>query len=88
MDELPWTWLMDSLKNRGAEFHSEAGTSTRILSTGHGSLFTQPQHSEIEIRASWAPADSDLRPHLEAFQDLISLLSGLPPHLESISGGR
>lgn len=85
MDELPWNWLVDSLSARGAGFHSEAGTSTRILSTGHGSLFTQPQHSEIEIRASWAPSDGDFRPHLEAFQDLICLLSGLPPKLEGVS---
>lgn len=84
MDELSWNWLLDSLRQRAAAFHNEAGTSTRIISTGHGAMFAQPQHSEIEIRASWAPSNGDLRPHLEAFQDLICLLSGLPPMLEGM----
>ena len=79
VDELPWNWLMDSLEQKSANFHSEAGTTTRILSTGHGSLTSQPQHAEIEIRASWAPEDEDLSKHLDAFQQLLALISGLPP---------
>lgn len=79
VDELPWNWLMDSLARSGASFHSEAGTTTRILSTGHGSLTSQPQHAEIEIRASWAPEGEDFTSHLQAFQELLALISGLPP---------
>ena len=79
VDELPWTWLMDSLTRKAASFHSEAGTTTRVLSTGHGSLTPQPQHAEIEIRASWAPEGDNFANHLEAFQDLLALISGLPP---------
>ena len=79
VDELPWNWLMDSLASSGSQFHSEAGTTTRILSTGHGSLTAQPQHAEIEIRASWAPEGEDFGPHVQAFQELLALISGLPP---------
>lgn len=79
VDELPWNWLMDSLAASGSEFHSEAGTTTRILSTGHGSLTSQPQHAEIEIRASWAPEGDDFSTHVQAFQELLALISGLPP---------
>lgn len=79
VDELPWNWLMDSLALKNAHFHSEAGTTTRVLSTGHGSLTPQPQHAEIEIRASWAPEGDDFTPHVEAFQELLALISGLPP---------
>ncbi|MFM1779178.1 MAG: hypothetical protein RIS51_323 [Actinomycetota bacterium] len=79
MSEMPWEWLKDSLSSKGAKFASEAGTTTTILSTGHGSLVAQPQHAEIEIRASWAPMDSDLIPHVEAWLELLGLISGLPP---------
>jgi hypothetical protein len=79
VDELPWNWLMDSLAASGSQFHSEAGTTTRILSTGHGSLTPQPQHAEIEIRASWAPEGEDFTTHVQAFQELLALISGLPP---------
>jgi len=70
---------MDSLARKAASFHSEAGTTTKVLSTGHGSLTPQPQRAEIEIRASWAPEGDDFANHLEAFQDLLALISGLPP---------
>jgi hypothetical protein len=79
VDELPWNWLMDSLEVKSANFHSEAGTTTRILSTGHGSLSAQSQHAEIEIRASWAPEDEDFSKHLDSFQRLMALISGLDP---------
>jgi hypothetical protein len=84
VDELPWNWLMDSLAARNASFHSEAGTTTRILSTGHGALTAQPQHAEIEIRSSWAPDGEDFTPHVQAFEDLLALISGLPPSDEKV----
>lgn len=84
VDEIPWNWLMDSLLSNKASFHSEAGTTTRVLSTGHGNLTQQPQHAEIEIRASWAPEGEDFQAHVEAFQDLLALISGLPPVDEKV----
>jgi hypothetical protein len=77
--QLPWEWLSDSLRSQGATFSHEAGTTTTVLSTGHGTLISQPQHAELEIRASWAPQGADLRPHLYGWIELLALISGLPP---------
>ncbi|MEY4410333.1 MAG: hypothetical protein RLZ99_806 [Actinomycetota bacterium] len=79
LSALPWEWLKDSLAQAGAKFAYDAGTTTTVLSTGHGSLISQPQHAELEIRASWAPLDFDLTPHLEGWIELLALISGLPP---------
>lgn len=76
---MPWEWLKDSLVAAGAGFAHEAGTTTTVVSTGHGSLVSQPQHAELEIRASWAPTTFDLAPHLAGWIELLSLISGLPP---------
>lgn len=76
---LAWEWLKDSLLNAGADFAAEAGTTTTVVSTGHGGLITQPQHAELEIRASWAPASYDLAAHLSAWIELLAMISGLPP---------
>jgi hypothetical protein len=79
LSALPWEWLRDCLSQNGAEFAHEAGTTTTVLSTGHGSLISQPQHAELEIRASWAPVSFDLLPHLQGWIELLALISGLPP---------
>ena len=76
---MPWEWLKDSLAASGATFSHEAGTTTTVVSTGHGGLVGQPQHGELEIRASWAPSSFDLAPHLVAWIELLGLISGLPP---------
>ena len=79
LSAMPWEWLKDSLTQAGALFAHDAGTTTTVLSTGHGSLISQPQHAELEIRASWAPLDFDLSAHLEGWVELLALISGLPP---------
>lgn len=76
---LAWEWLKENLTDAGAGFSQEAGTTTTIVSTGHGSLITQPQHGELEIRASWAPTGNDLTPHLLGWVELLAMISGLPP---------
>lgn len=76
---LPWEWLKDSLHAAKAGFAHEAGTTTTVISTGHGALIAQPQHAELEIRASWAPSGYDLSAHLQAWTELLALISGLPP---------
>lgn len=81
---LPWEWLRDALKNHGAEFAHEAGTTTTIISTGHGALGLQAQAAEIEIRASWAPVNFDLATHLRGWMDLLAMISGLPPSEQEV----
>ncbi len=82
---LPWEWLKDSLKAHGAEFGHEAGTTTTVISTGHGALVAQPQFAEIEIRASWAPLNFDLTSHLMGWIDLLAMISGLPPSEQKVA---
>lgn len=77
ISDVAWAWLMEALHNRGAEFSHEAGTTTRIISSGFGSLAGQSDHAELEMRSSWSPIGS-LTPHLEAWQDLICMMSGHP----------
>lgn len=79
LSSMPWEWLRDSLTQSGAQFAHDAGTTTTVISTGHGSLITQPQHAELEIRASWAPINFELLPHLTGWIELLALISGLPP---------
>jgi hypothetical protein len=77
--ELPWQWLSDSLTQAGATSAAQAGTTTTAISTGHGSLAAQPQHAELELRASWAPLSADARAHLTGWVEFLALISGLPP---------
>lgn len=73
--DLAWSWLLEALANRCAEYENIAGTSTRIISTGHGSLEGQAPHAEFELRASWSP-NGAYATHLEAWQDLVCAMSG------------
>lgn len=77
--EVAWYWLTDALRNRGAAFSHEAGTVTRIISQGYGAIAGQDDHGELELRASWSPTDSNFAAHVEAWQDLLAMMSGLPP---------
>ncbi|MFM7014286.1 MAG: DUF3000 domain-containing protein [Actinomycetota bacterium] len=74
-----WAWLIDALERRGAHYQAEAGTITRVISQGFGSIADQSDHAELELRASWSPTDSNFSAHLEAWQDLMCMMSGLPP---------
>lgn len=81
--DVAWSWLVDALRSRGARFHSESGTATKILSKGFGSLAAESDGAQIELRASWSP-DQPLAPHVEAWAELVCMLAGLPPGSEGI----
>jgi hypothetical protein len=86
--DIAWAWLTDALSNRHAEYGNAAGTATRIISSGYGSLATQADHAELEVRASWSPKSYEIAAHLEAWQDLVCIMSGfahLPQGVSSIS---
>jgi len=74
--DVAWGWLTSSLKERKANYSNAAGTATRVISSGYGSLDNQTNHAELELRASWTPTDEDLSSHLEAWQDLVCLMAG------------
>ena len=77
--DVAWSWLVDALDSRGANYSSASGTATKTLSTGFGELATQEDVAQIELRASWSPNDFDLTAHVEAWGELLCMLAGLPP---------
>jgi hypothetical protein len=83
--DVAWSWLTEALDARGARYTSASGTATRILSTGFGELEAQGQGAQIEVRASWTPADHDVASHVEGWGELLCMLAGLPPAIEGVS---
>jgi hypothetical protein len=81
---LAWSWLMAALDANQAPYSAEAGTSTRVISTGFGALSNQAQHAELELRASWSPMDTNIAAHMHAWQSLICMMSGLPLQNEDV----
>lgn len=83
--DVAWSWLIEALDGRGANYHSPSGTATKTINTGYGELGGRTDGTEIEIRASWTPADAELMTHVEAWGDLLCQLAGLPPLPDGIS---
>ncbi len=83
--DVSWSWLIDALDQRGAIYHSASGTATKVLSTGFGELSGQSDGAQLEIRASWTPADLDFRNHVGGWADLVCQLAGLPPSADAVS---
>ncbi|MEV8082062.1 DUF3000 domain-containing protein [Pseudarthrobacter oxydans] len=74
-----WTWLVEALENHKAPYRAAGGTATRVLSESFGTLSERPGSIDIELRASWTPATSDVMAHLEAWSDMVCTFAGLPP---------
>jgi hypothetical protein len=81
---ISWLWLKDALEVLGASYTAEAGTTTRVISSGFGALANQSDHAELEMRASWSPSDTNIGPHILAWQNLICMMSGYPLHNEKL----
>lgn len=84
LSDVAWSWLIDALDSRDADYHSASGTSTKTLSKGFGGLAAEGDGAQIELRASWTP-DGPLAPHAEAWAELVGMLAGLPPGSEDIA---
>lgn len=82
--DVAWSWLVDALRSRGARFHAAAGTATKTVSKGFGSLQAEGEGAQIELRASWSP-DSAIGPHVQAWAELVCMLAGLPPGSEGVA---
>lgn len=74
-----WSWLTDSLDERGAAYRAAGGTVTQTTSTRFGDLHGPRTTVSIELRASWTADTADLAPHLLSFVDLLCTAGGLPP---------
>lgn len=82
--DVAWTWLIDALDTRHAGYHSASGTATKTLSKGFGSLASEGDGAQIELRASWSPV-RDLAAHLDAWAEVVCMLAGLPPGSEGVA---
>jgi len=85
-----WTWLTEALTAHGAAYAAPSGTVTRVATESFGGMSDEPGTAQIEIRASWTPVgtasgDLDLRPHTEAWGELLCTAAGLPPVPEGVT---
>ncbi|WP_370942726.1 DUF3000 domain-containing protein [Amycolatopsis sp. cg5] len=74
-----WSWLTDALEASGATWTALGGTVTETSSARFGDISGPPRTDDLELRASWTPVDAQLRPHGEAFCQVMSSVVGLPP---------
>jgi hypothetical protein len=79
LPEVCWSWLIESLAERGARSLAAGGTVTQTNSTRFGDLHGPQSTVAIELRGSWTAVDSELAPHLLGFVDLLCTAAGLPP---------
>jgi hypothetical protein len=85
LGSVAWTWLVDALEDHEARYAEAGGTATRVLSESFGTLGSRPGGVDIELRASWTPADADVRAHLEAWADMVCAFAGVPPLPEGVT---
>ena len=84
LGEVGWTWLTDSLDQRGVDYTADAGTVTRVVSESFGGLSDKDPSVEMEVRASWSPVGGSVADHLLAWSDLLCTIAGLPPLPEGV----
>ncbi len=82
--EVGWSWLTDALEAHGAEYGATAGTVTIVSSESFGGMSAEPATAQIEIRASWTPAEN-IAAHVEAWGELLCTAAGLPPVPEGVA---
>lgn len=80
LPEVAWCWLTEALNERGLACREPSGTVTRAGSAFFGCLADRPPRAELEVRASWTPADlAEAGGHLLAWCALLAHCAGLPP---------
>lgn len=93
LPEVAWSWLTDALGVPEGENASTAvdptgaapvltalgGTVTSTSSVRYGDIAGPPRAHQLELRASWTALSPLLRPHLEAFCEVLATAAGLPP---------
>ncbi len=81
-----WSWLCDALEAHDAEHRAASGTVTRVATESFGSMADEPSSAQVEIRASWTPADAlRVAAHAEAWGELLCTAAGLPPVPEGVT---
>jgi len=74
-----WSWLIEALQARGADYLAAGGTVTQTTSTRFGDLHGPKTTIAFEFRGSWTSKSEELQSHLLAFADLLAAAAGLPP---------
>ncbi|MCW2945763.1 MAG: hypothetical protein JWR24_2480 [Actinoallomurus sp.] len=74
-----WSWLTEALDLHCAGYKAVSGTITRAVSESFGDKDEEPETTELELRASWSPADENMSGHITAWCDVLCLAAGLPP---------
>lgn len=78
--DVGWTWLMEALDAHGAAHLAASGTVTRVATESYGTMEDDPGSAQLEIRASWTPAEAgQITPHVEAWGELLCTAGGLEP---------
>ena len=85
LPNVAWSWLIDALDSSGATYIHAAGTTTSVVSTGFGDMESEGSGAQVEVRASWSPTTSDIKPHLEAWSEFVCMLAGFPPTHEGVA---
>ncbi|MGI9155236.1 MAG: DUF3000 domain-containing protein [Marmoricola sp.] len=82
-----WTWLTEALDAHGADYCAPSGTVTCVAAESFGGLAAEGATAQIEIRASWTPAEAGLQmgAHVEAWVELMCTAAGLPPVPEGVA---
>jgi hypothetical protein len=83
-----WSWLVDALGDRRADYTAVGGTITQTTSTRFGDLHGPSSSTQLELRGSWTATSAELAPHLLAFVDLLAAAAGLPPEGVVVLGDR
>ncbi|WP_257997297.1 DUF3000 domain-containing protein [Corynebacterium tuscaniense] len=84
LPDVAWQWLGESLEETNAEYTDLGGTVTSTASVRFGDIGGPPRAYQIEMRASWTAATTDLSHHVEAFSKVLAHVAGLPP--EGVAG--
>lgn len=81
-----WSWLIEALDKFECRYVQPSGTVTRVASSSFGALGEREDDSEIEVRASWTPTDSEaLVDHVLAWLELLERCAGLEPIPEGVT---
>jgi len=87
-----WSWLTEALDSHGALYAAASGSVTRVATESFGGMAEDDATAQLEVRASWTPvaqggegSDLDLRPHVEAWAELMCTAAGLPPVPEGVA---
>jgi hypothetical protein len=90
LGEVGWSWLTEALETHQAGYLAASGSITRVATESFGGMAEEPGTAQIEIRASWTPEPDesgyvDVRPHVEAWAELMCTAVGLPPVPEGVA---